>query len=78
MNNGGLDIFAVILVGFERQFTSVREDSGSVELCVRIFTEEAFLPTYMQVNFVLDLVSISGTAGGFINTTRKLVTLFYL
>lgn len=58
-----MDIFLVILVGFERIFTSVREDSVTTELCVSIFTEAASLPTYTHLNFSLNLLSISGTAG---------------
>lgn len=55
-----MGICSVILVGFEKIFTSVREDSGTVELCVSIL-DEVSLTTY---NFSLDLISMSGTAGG--------------
>ena len=54
---------AVILVGFEETFSSVDEDSGSFQLCVRIFTDPAFLPTHISPDFSLSLVSIPGTAG---------------
>ena len=64
-----MDICSVILVGFERIFTPVREDSGINELCVSIFTEAASLPTYTQLNFSLNLISISGTAGGLTTCT---------
>ena len=54
---------AVLVVGFETDFTSVNESVGTFELCVRIFTEAALLPTYTNFSFSLDLVSISGSAG---------------
>ena len=54
-------MIVVILVGFERVFTSVDEDIGSFELCIRIFTEASLLPT--NIDFSLDLVSIPDTAG---------------
>ena len=50
-----------IHVGFEEIFTSVDEDIGSFELCVRIFTEALFLPTTFE--FSLDLISTADTAG---------------
>ena len=53
---------AVILVGFDDTLTTVDEDSGSFRLCVRIFTDPAFLPTHISPNFSLNLVSIPGTA----------------
>lgn len=64
-----MDICSVIRVGFERIFTSVREDSGIIELCVSIFTEAASHPTYTQLNFSLNLISIPGTAGRLITCT---------
>ena len=60
---------AVIVVGFERIFTSVVEDDGSFELCVSILTDSALLPTHTVVNFTLDLLSVPGTAGMTIPTT---------
>ena len=42
-------------------FTSVNEDTGSVFLCVRIFTNASFLP--MNTNFSLDLFSVADSAG---------------
>ena len=52
-----------IVVGFETIFTSADEGNDTVELCVRIFTEAAMLPTHINMSFSLDLVSMSGTAG---------------
>ena len=54
---------AVLVVGFESGFTRVNESIGSFELCVRIFTEVALLPTYINFSFSLNLVSMPGTAG---------------
>ena len=54
-----------ILVGFDKNFTSVEEDVGSFELCVLIFTDAAFFPSHTAVNFSLDLITVSGTAGTF-------------
>ena len=58
-----LDI--AILVGFDKNFTSVEEDVGSFQLCVLIFTDPAFFPSHTIVNFSLDLITVSGTAGTF-------------
>ena len=33
------------------------------ELCVLILTEAVFLPTHVDINFSLDLMSVSATAG---------------
>ena len=54
-------IFTEIHVGFERIFTPVTEDIGSLELCVEIFTDAFLLPA--NFDFSLNLVTISGTAG---------------
>ena len=58
-----LFISTEILVGFETVFTSAHEGNDTVELCVRIFTDVALLPTHINMSFSLDLVSVSGTAG---------------
>ena len=55
----------VIVVGFERTFSTVEEDVDSFELCVRIFTEISLLPP--TFDFLLDLVSITDTAGVYNN-----------
>ena len=54
-----------LIVGFETdsEFTSINESIGSFELCVRIFTDAALLPTHTNFNFSLDLISVPGTAG---------------
>ena len=52
-----------ILVGFETIFTSAHEGNDTVEVCVRIFTEAALLPTHLNMSFSLNLVTVSGTAG---------------
>ena len=39
------------------------EGIGSFELCVQIFNDPAFIPTHAEINFSLDLASLSGTAG---------------
>ncbi len=54
---------AVLIVGFESGFSRVDEDVGSHELCVRIFTQAALLPTHTNFTFSLDLFSVPGTAG---------------
>ena len=59
-------ILAVLAVGFETIFSSVDEEIGSFELCLRIFTEAALLPTYTNFSFSLDLTSVPGTAGIFL------------
>ena len=56
-------IIADIRVGFNRNFTSVQEDVGNFELCVEVLTDPAFFPTHTGVDFSLDLITISGTAG---------------
>ena len=53
--------FAAILVGFERNFTTVDEDIGSFRLCVMIFTNISFLPTSFE--FFLSLGTMPDTAG---------------
>ena len=53
----------VILVGFERNFTSVDEDVGSFELCVRILSDPSSFPTHTDLSFSLDLETLSATAG---------------
>ena len=53
----------MILVGFERNFTSVDESVGSFELCVRILNDPSSLPTYTDFSFSLDLQTEPGTAG---------------
>ena len=55
--------YVAIVVGFERTFTSVDEESGFFELCVRIFTDVDLLPVHMTFSFSLDLTTVSGTAG---------------
>ena len=55
--------FAVITVGFEQTFTSIDEDIGSFEICVRIFTDSVFFPIHISTNFSLNLNTIPGTAG---------------
>ena len=50
-----------ILVGFERNFTSINESLGSFELCVEIFTDPLLLPA--SFDFSLNLITIPGTAG---------------
>ena len=67
----------VVLVGFERIFTSVDEDIGSFELCVRIFTEAAFLPTHVDIDFSLDLITVSGTAGKLAISLNNFTVLIY-
>ena len=52
-----------ILVGFETILASAYEGNDTVELCVRIFTEAALLPTHINMSFSLDLISVPGTAG---------------
>ena len=54
---------AVLVVGFETVSSRVDEEIGSFELCVRIYTEVALLPTYTNFSFSLNLVSMPGTAG---------------
>ena len=54
---------SVIVVGFERTFTSVVESSDSFELCVIFLTDSALLPTHTVINFSLNLLSVPGTAG---------------
>ena len=49
-----------ILVGFEQILTTVDEDIGSFELCIRIFTNHTLLPEF---NISLDLSTVAGTAG---------------
>ena len=68
---------ADILVGFDRGVSQVDEDMGSVELCVRIFTDPAFLPTHVSTNFSLNLVSIPGTAGMYAQLPQLMVCYFY-
>ncbi len=50
-----------IQVGFERNITAVREEDGSVEVCIRVFNlpENALLP----FPFSLDLFTLPNTAG---------------
>ena len=55
--------YVAIVVGFERIFTSVDEESGFFELCVRIFTDVDLLPVHINFSFSLDLTTVSGTAG---------------
>ena len=55
-------VSAVILAGFEMDFTSVNESVGSFELCVRIFNDPASLPNHTEINFSLELLSTSGSA----------------
>lgn len=50
-----------IIVGFEKTFTSVDEEDGSVELCVLVFNESFILPP--DTDFNLILVSVPNTAG---------------
>ena len=50
-----------MVIGFERNFTSVDESVGTFELCVLIFTDENLLPD--SFSFSLDLFSTSVTAG---------------
>ena len=52
-----------ILVGFERNFTSIEEGVGLFELCIRIFSDSSSFPTHAETNFSLDLTSLAGTAG---------------
>ena len=61
---GPIILFTVIIVGFERNFTSVDESIGSFELCVGIFTEVRFLPAMFE--FSLDLFTATNTAGSYI------------
>ena len=53
----------MIVVGFERNFTSVDEGDGSFVLCVLILTEAELLPTHTNFSFFLALATVSGTAG---------------
>ena len=53
---------AVLIVGFESIFSRVEEDVDSHELCVRIFTHAALLPTHTNFSFSLDLITVPGTA----------------
>ena len=55
------DFFTDILVGFDRNFSSVNESVGSIELCVKIFTDASLL--LASFDFSLSLVTIPGTAG---------------
>ena len=55
-------------------FTSVQEVDGSVELCVLIFTNLSFFPMHTAVNFSLDLVTVTGTAG---KISRRDFTMCY-
>ena len=64
-------VYAAILVGFENILTTVDEDVGSFEICVRIFTEVLLFPT-AAVNFSLNLVSLPDKAG---NLQFKLYTV---
>jgi hypothetical protein len=59
--------YAVILVGFERNFSLVFEDDGSFELCVRIFTNPTFFPSHVSVDFSLNLITLPGTAGMYVH-----------
>ena len=56
-------LYSVIVVGFERNFTSVDERNGSFELCVQIFTDPDLLPAHTNFTFSLALATVSGTAG---------------
>lgn len=62
-NNQFMFSTSVLTVGFERILTSVVEDVGSLELCVRVFTEASFLPSHTNINFTLCVDSMEGTAG---------------
>ena len=53
----------VIVVGFERTFTSIVESNDSLELCVIILTDSNLLPTHTVISFSLSLLSVPGTAG---------------
>ena len=57
-----LSLYTVILVGFETDLLSVNESAGSVELCVRIFTNPTLFPNHTEINFFLDLISTTGSA----------------
>ena len=57
-----LFLYIVILVGFETDLLSVNESAGSVELCVRIFTNPTLFPNHAEINFFLDLISTTGSA----------------
>ena len=52
----------VILVGFEKDLLSANESDGSVELCVRIFTDPTLFPNHTEINFFLNLISTTGSA----------------
>ena len=52
-----------VVAGFENTFNTVDEDDGLVELCVSIFTNITLLPVHTDMNFSLDLITISGSAG---------------
>lgn len=53
-------MLSVILVGFEKILTTIDEDIGSFELCIRIFTDHTLLPNF---SISLDLSTVNGTAG---------------
>ena len=56
-----INFITVIIVGFEKNFTTVEEGVGSFELCVKLFTSVEFLP--MMFEFSLELVTAANTAG---------------
>ena len=63
-----------ILVGFERNFTSINESVGSFKLCVEVFTDPLLLPA--SFDFSLNLITIPGTAGtSYVQVNKKKVIM---
>ena len=59
----GCTLYCVLVadVGFEREYISVNEDTGSFQWCVRVFTNASLLP--INTEFSLDLFSVADSAG---------------